>query len=185
MAEQEKKVPQEQEKKDKLDSNLKSYLMIALLVFVVFCCCILVFFLIYRYNGFASGWRKLMKVLQPIIIGLVVAYLLNPVMMFLESHLKTLFSKKVHDEKKVWKMSRGIGIALSLLLLVLVVYGLLMMVIPQLIQSITGMFTSLPDEVEQLSKWIDTQFKGDKEVFIRHIVQEIKRTVNKDLKKET
>ena len=36
MAEQEKKVPQEQEKKDKLDSNLKSYLMIALLVFVVF-----------------------------------------------------------------------------------------------------------------------------------------------------
>ena len=52
MAEQEKKVPQEQEKKDKLDSNLKSYLMIALLVFVVFCCCILVFFLIYRYNGF-------------------------------------------------------------------------------------------------------------------------------------
>ena len=163
MAEQEKKVPQEQEKKDKLDSNLKSYLMIALLVFVVFCCCILVFFLIYRYNGFASGWRKLMKVLQPIIIGLVVAYLLNPVMMFLESHLKTLFSKKIHDEKKVWKMSRGIGIALSLLLMVLVVYGLLMMVIPQLIQSITGMFTSLPDEVEQLSKWIDTQFKGDKE----------------------
>lgn len=163
MAEQEKKVPQEQEKKDKLDSNLKSYLMIALLVFVVFCCCILVFFLIYRYNGFASGWRKLMKVLQPIIIGLVVAYLLNPVMMFLESHLKTLFSKKIHDEKKVWKMSRGIGIALSLLLLVLIVYGLLMMVIPQLIQSITGMFTSLPDEVEQLSKWIDTQFKGDKE----------------------
>ena len=147
MAEQEKKVPQEQEKKDKLDSNLKSYLMIALLVFVVFCCCILVFFLIYRYNGFASGWRKLMKVLQPIIIGLVVAYLLNPVMMFLESHLKTLFSKKIHDEKKVWKMSRGIGIALSLLLLVLIVYGLLMMVIPQLIQSITGMFTSLPDEV--------------------------------------
>ena len=71
MAEQEKKVPQEQEKKDKLDSNLKSYLMIALLVFVVFCCCILVFFLIYRYNGFASGWRKLMKVLQPFIIGLV------------------------------------------------------------------------------------------------------------------
>ena len=163
MAEQEKKVPQEQEKKDKLDSNLKSYLMIALLVFVVFCCYILVFFLIYRYNGFASGWRKLMKVLQPIIIGLVVAYLLNPVMMFLESHLKTLFSKKIHDEKKVWKMSRGIGIALSLLLLVLIVYGLLMMVIPQLIQSITGMFTSLPDEVEQLSKWIDTQFKGDKE----------------------
>ena len=109
MAEQEKKVPQEQEKKDKLDSNLKSYLMIALLVFVVFCCCILVFFLIYRYNGFASGWRKLMKVLQPIIIGLVVAYLLNPVMMFLESHLKTLFSKKIHDEKKYGKCQEGSG----------------------------------------------------------------------------
>ncbi len=162
MAEQEKKIPQERGKKDKVDSNLKSYLMIALLVFAVFCCCILVFFLIYRYNGFASGWKKLMKVLQPIIIGLVVAYLLNPVMMFLERHLKTFFGKRIQNEKKVWKLSRGISIVLSLLFLVLVVYALIMMVVPQLIQSITGMFTSLPDEVDQLSKWIDTQFKGDK-----------------------
>ena len=162
MAEQEKKIPQERGKKDKVDSNLKSYLMIALLVFAVFCCCIIVFFLIYRYNGFASGWKKLMKVLQPIIIGLVVAYLLNPVMMFLERHLKTFFGKRIQNEKKVWKLSRGISIALSLLFLVLIVYALIMMVVPQLIQSITGMFTSLPDEVDQLSKWIDTQFKGDK-----------------------
>lgn len=163
MTEQEKKAIQGHGKKERADFNLKSYLMIALLVFAVFCCCILVFFLIYRYNGFASGWKKLMKVLQPISIGLVVAYLLNPVMMFFENYLKKFFEKRVSDKKKVWKLSRGISIALSLLFLVLLVYALVMMVVPQLIQSITGMFTSLPGEVEQLSQWIDTQFKGDKE----------------------
>ena len=62
--------------------NLKQYVVIALVVFITFCCCILFFFMIYRYNGFADFWKKLTTILQPIIMGLVLAYLLNPVMIF-------------------------------------------------------------------------------------------------------
>ena len=62
--------------------NLKQYVVIALVVFITFCCCILFFFMIYRYNGFADFWKKLTTILQPIIMGLVLAYLLNPVMKF-------------------------------------------------------------------------------------------------------
>ena len=63
------------------------YVIIALVVFVTFCCCILFFFMIYRYNGFTDFWKKLSLILQPIIIGVVIAYLLNPIMNFLEGHL--------------------------------------------------------------------------------------------------
>ena len=63
------------------------YVIIALVVFVTFCCCILFFFMIYRYNGFTDFWKKLSLILQPIIIGVVIAYLLNPIMKFLEGHL--------------------------------------------------------------------------------------------------
>lgn len=163
MEEQEKKNPQGQRSRDKADWNIKPYLAIALLTFIVFCCCIVVFFLIYRYNGFASVWKKLMKVLQPIIIGLVVAYLMNPIMMFFEQHLKKFLRKHIKSEKKIWKISRGLGIAGALLVLVFIVYALLMMIIPQLLQSITGVFASLPEEIQALSDWINTQFKGDKD----------------------
>ena len=62
--------------------NLKQYVVIALVVFITFCCCILFFFMIYRYNGFADFWKKLTTILQPIIMGLVLAYLLNPCLLY-------------------------------------------------------------------------------------------------------
>ena len=72
--------------------SLKKYIRIALVTFVTFCCCTLFFFVIYRYHGFAVYWQKLMKILQPIIIGFIVAYLINPVMVFIEKHSAISFA---------------------------------------------------------------------------------------------
>lgn len=163
MEEQEKKETIEKRNEGKADWNIKPYLAFGLLVFIVFCCCISVFFLIYRYHGFASGWKKLMVVLQPISIGLVVAYLLNPIMMFFEKHLKTLLAKKIKSEKKIKKIARGISTAGALLVLVLIIYALLMLIIPQLAQSIMGMITTLPEEVQAFVNWMNSSFDGDSE----------------------
>lgn len=164
MEEQEKKVSVEKTDQDnKKVWDVRPYLAIALLVFIVFCCCIAVFFLIYRYNGLTVVWNKLMKVLQPIIIGLVIAYLLNPVMKFFEKYLKKLFAKKIKSERKVKKLARGVATGGALLVLILIVYVLLMLLIPQLIQSIMGMVTALPEEVKSLTVWINKKFSEDNE----------------------
>ncbi len=73
------------ELKKKSHWNIRPYLAIALTAFLVITLSIIFFFLIYRYNGFAAGWRKLTVILQPIIIGIVIAYLINPIMMFLKN----------------------------------------------------------------------------------------------------
>ena len=70
------------ELKKKSHWNIRPYMAIALTAFLVITLSIIFFFLIYRYNGFAAGWRKLTVILQPIIIGIVIAYLINPIMMF-------------------------------------------------------------------------------------------------------
>ena len=80
--------------------SLKKYIRIALVTFVTFCCCTLFFFVIYRYQGFAVYWQKLMKILQPIIIGFIVAYLINPVMVFIEKHLMLFFEPRMKSKKK-------------------------------------------------------------------------------------
>lgn len=56
-----------------------------------------VFFALYRFEGFAGIWSKLLAAAMPIIMGLVLAYLMNPVMLWLERCFKSFFPK---DEKR-------------------------------------------------------------------------------------
>ena len=68
---------------EKVEGHRQNMLMvkIGLTVFVTFVCCILFFFILYRYRGVASIFKKLIKAAQPIIIGIGLAYLLNPVIL--------------------------------------------------------------------------------------------------------
>ena len=127
--------------------DLKQYMLIALIVFVTFCCCTLFFFMIYRYNGFADFWRKLVVILQPITIGLVLAYLLNPIMKFFEKYLLKLFGKHMKSQEKVKKTARGIAVAGALLFLVGIIVLLIAAVVPSITKSIQNMTSAFPQEV--------------------------------------
>ena len=144
--------------------NLKQYVIIALVIFVTFCCCTLFFFMIYRYNGFADFWKELTLTLQPIIIGLVVAYLLNPVMKFLEKYIIKFLEPRIKNEKKVKKMARGTAIAGSLLFLVMIFVLLIAAIVPSVGQSIQSIVTKLPEEVNNLTTWIEDVTNGNTEV---------------------
>ena len=92
------------ELKKKSHWNIRPYLAIALTAFLVITLSIIFFFLIYRYNGFAAGWRKLTVILQPIIIGIVIAYLINPIMMFFEKYLLRWIEPKIQKKDKAKKI---------------------------------------------------------------------------------
>ena len=144
--------------------HLKQITIIALAIFITFCCCILFFFIIYRYNGFADFWKKLTYILQPIIIGLAVAYLLNPLMKLIDGKLFSLLRKKMKSEKKAKSVSRGLAIAGALLFLVLIVVLLIAAIVPSINQSIQSIITTLPAEVRSLIDWINDFAKGDSQI---------------------
>ena len=139
------------------------YVIIALVVFVTFCCCILFFFMIYRYNGFTDFWKKLSLILQPIIIGVVIAYLLNPIMKFLEGHLFKFLEPRMKSKRKAKKTSRGIAITGSLVFLVGICVLLVAAIVPSISESIQSMITSFPQEAKDLTKWVDEVTNGDTE----------------------
>lgn len=147
--------------KQKNQADMKKYAQIAFVAFVTFCCCILFFFFIYRYNGFASYWQKLMGILQPIIMGFVIAYLTNPIMMFLEKHLLTFLQPRMKSEKKAKKTARTLGTVGALLFFVLMIFLLLDMMIPELIKSVQNLVTSLPKEANDFVAWIQDVLSGD------------------------
>lgn len=164
---------------EKKDWDLKHYVIIALVVFITFCCCTLFFFMIYRYNGFTDFWRRLTRILQPIIIGLVLAYLLNPVMRFQEKYLLKLFVPRMKSRKNAQKTSRGIAIAGSLAFLVLIFVLLIALIVPSVMKSIQEIATTLPDEVNNLLIWVDEFTKGDTEVaeIARQGIEKVSKTV--------
>ena len=146
------------------DSRLKHYITIALLVFLTFCCCILFFFLIYRYNGFATFWHQLVEILQPITIGLVLAYLLNPVMKFCERWILKWLLPHMKSTQKAKKVARGIGIICALLFLAGIFVVLIASIVPSISKSIQGIVKAFPSEVNNLIRWVDDLSKGDSQL---------------------
>lgn len=143
--------------------ELKHYVTIAIVVFGTFCCCILFFFLLYRYHGFADYFKKLTTILQPIIVGLVLAYLLNPIVNFQEKYLKRWLPKKIKSEHKVKNLSRAIAIAGALLFLVGIFVLLIAAIVPAIIASIQEIAVTLPSGVNKLLMWVDEFTRGDTE----------------------
>ena len=146
--------------------KLQKYIPLALVVFVTFCCCTLFFFFIYRYHGFTSYWGKLWAILQPITIGVVLAYLLNPVMRFLEKYLLKLFLPRTRKPQQARQAARWIAIVGALLFFLGVCVAFFSIVVPSTMNSIQRTIAELSagDEVDALLAWADEFINADTEL---------------------
>lgn len=137
---------------------------IGVMVFVTFVCSILFFFFLFRFDGFATVWGKLLHTMQPIIIGAVLAYLMNPIMKRIEKFAMNFLKKRVKDEKKVEKASRAIGVTGSILVLVMIIALLIAAVVPALISSVTSLADTAPTYVNKTVDLIQNGNFGDSEL---------------------
>ncbi len=149
---------------EKANWNIKPYLAVGLISFLVIIGSIAFFFLIYRYQGFTKNLDKVMIILQPITIGLVIAYLLNPVVNFEERHLLPFAQARMNNQEKARKVVRAASVAGALLFVALVIGILLQMVIPELYKSINGMIGTLPKQVNSFMEWISDYVDNDSEI---------------------
>ena len=132
--------------KNKNSMNIKLFATIGLTVFLTFVACISVFFLILRYDGVADTWGRITSAGQPIIIGLVLAYLLNPILKKIEHLFDKCTAKKIKNEKNRKKMARAVGIIGSIVVLIAAIGLLLSLVLPALISNISSLTRTLPGQ---------------------------------------
>ena len=156
----------EKQGKGKADWNIRPYLAIGLTALIVIVLSIAVFFLIYRYHGLTASWNRLMKILQPILIGFVLAYLINPIVKFLERHIHPFLEKHMKRKNKAKKAARGLSVTGAMLFVVIIVAILLNMVIPQLYSSIERMVVQLPRQVEAFMDWVEGYINEDSELSV-------------------
>ena len=112
---------------------------------------ILFFFLIYRFQGFGNAVSTLTGILMPFIYGSVIAYLLKPVCNWIEAFLHKLFPERMH------RFANMLAVALTILFGLLLIYALIMMIVPQLINSVTALYFTARDNIGDFVEWISKQ----------------------------
>ena len=141
-----------------VDPKKKRYLYMMLAVFGAVAMSLVLFFVLYRLQGIGDALKKLGDILAPFLYGGVVAYLLRPMCNFYESVLLDLFPAKLQ------KLAKGIAVALSLATGIFVVYMLIIMIAPQLYESVLSLWYSMPDKINQFVSWATVTFEEDTEL---------------------
>ncbi len=148
----------------KTNWNIRPYLAMGLTSFLVVAASILFFFLVYRYNGVTQLMDKMSVILQPISIGLVLAYLVTPIVNFEERYLLPFVQARMKNQRKSKRLVRGLSVAGALLFVAVIIGILLQMVIPELYRSIDGMIGTLPKQVNSFMDWLNDYVSSDSNI---------------------
>ncbi len=141
--------------------DIKRYLSAGATAFLVIVASILVFFMMFRLDKISSFIQMVFYILQPIIFGFVIAYVLNPVVSFFERNIAKLMSKKkAKSPEKRFAIIRKLSIAIALILTIAVLAILLNMIIPELVESITKLISDLPQRFSYVIDYFES-IKGN------------------------
>ena len=127
--------------------HIKPYLYGMLAGFGAISLSIIFFFLIYRFDGFGSAISTLTGILMPFIYGAVIAYLLKPVCNTIEAFLRRLIPEKMKG------LINALSVTFTILFGLLLIYALCMMIIPQLITSVTTLYYTAQANITKFMYW--------------------------------
>lgn len=88
-----------------------------------------------------TGFKKVVGLITgaaaPIISGFIIAFLINPILVFFDRCFHTLFQDKlIKDKRRLHKVSRVLSIILTLIVFISAIAGVISLVVPQFYESV-------------------------------------------------
>lgn len=147
---------EKQPEKKKVNLDIRPYLAIGLTAILVVMICIAIFFVILRFDGLFSSFQKILQSLQAIVVGLIVAYLLNPIVKWFERFLyKRSRQKSKELPHKQCQKIRAASVAFAMAIFLAIIVVLIWLIIPQLVVCIEDIVLSMNEKVQNLTEWVD------------------------------
>lgn len=142
------------------------YLYWGVTAFLVIAASMLFYFGIFRMGMLIGGIGKILRILMPIIYGAAIAYMLNPILKFYENGIVyPLFKKKnIKVTKTKTKVIRYSGVLSAIALMMLIVYALISMVLPEIIKSIVSIINNFPRYVDSVTIWIERVLENNADI---------------------
>lgn len=100
-------------------------------------------------TNISEVFGKIYQVLKPIIYGLVIAYLLNPIVKLVDTAFEPWIKRKFPRIKNAGGISRGAGILLAIVVMFALIVALCNMMIPELYRSIRDMILTVPSQLNR------------------------------------
>lgn len=143
----------------------KKYIQIGMIVLAIMLINLILGFLFFNWNSVERAVGRFNSAMAPVYVGMIIAYLLNPAMKCLEQHvfrpMMKYFTKKPGRQKGV---ARGISIVLVLILGIALIIGLFMLVIPELVNSISMLVNNLPSYYQSFEQELSSLAKNHPDV---------------------
>lgn len=136
-----------------MDPNEKNYFRLGITIFASLSAVILFFFLIFRYGELKAYLRFILSALQPVMVGIVLAYLLCPATKFLERQFRRV--------KALTRPARLLSVLLTIILAFCVLGWFCALILPQLVESVMGLVEDLPKMLEQQLAKLDAYLESD------------------------
>ena len=145
----------------------KKYLHWGITAFLVIACAILFYMALNYLPMLGQGINKVIGILSPFVWGLVIAYLLSPMMRHMEKGLFLPLGRKIYKGKKEYscrRFARNCSVITSELVLLLILVALVWLILPQLYSSIVMIVDNSPTYAANLSTWVEGLLKDFPEV---------------------
>lgn len=123
--------------------------------FIVVVALLLIAFILFNYKNVFGVIAKFFEILSPLFYGLGIAYLLNPMVKSVENILKKSIFKKIKNDNNKNALARGASVLFSMIIVVLMLFFLLNMLLPELYKSILGLINMLPKQMVTLENKLE------------------------------
>lgn len=127
---------------------------------LIFGVCICVILGISQISPIKAAISNIMDILTPVLIGVLMAYIINP----LEIRLEKLFLKcfsGIKREQKRKNLSRVFSVATSLVTLLLVIALLIFLIVPEFLQSLAELIKMAPALFAKVMEWFSSHGQSD------------------------
>lgn len=137
----------------------KNILRIGVMLTVSVCVCLVFNEVIKEWKSIVGYMSNIVSALSPFIIGIIIAFLINPIMIYIRRGLAHVMSKnKKCDYDDAYKKVKTVSMILTMVLFVGVLAGFLWLIIPRIYESLTDLVDKMPGYLESAQNWIEKMF---------------------------
>ncbi len=108
--------------------------------------------------------NHLLNTMLPFIDGLVLAYILNPIMVTIEGRIVLPLFKKNEKLMDKHSLARGLSLFFTMVIFLLIITGLIVMIFPQLFSSIQSIIARTPYYLSSLNTMVIDLLKNNQEL---------------------
>ncbi len=133
-----------------------------LTAFLVIVAGILAWVIFSNFPGFYDMILELIAILAPILYGCFFAYMMNPVMEFVNRFMTKQLSKTKLKESKVRSIGKTVGVISAVVVLLAALYALIALLVPNIVSSVQVLVSEakIDSYYATITGWVNDTFAG-------------------------